>query len=124
MGSYCLTTSERYLKSDLKKGLIKAIDNLYHIIKAREDGNERNREDAVNPTPHSSQNDIQKNLEAHGKLLPQQQEETRTLKETIIKTTKKMASLRKHRTAKKDHYRISRKSDQHKNRQSNLRKRT
>lgn len=84
-----LLGESRNLKTDIKKGLIKALDMLFQIIEAGENGNERGKVDTVNLTPSTPQGShLQKTLEEHGKILQEHQEEMRSLKEAITKTPK------------------------------------
>lgn len=79
----------RNLRTDLKNGLIKAINELYRIIKTGEGDNGRRMETTAILTPHAGPDDgnILKKLEAHGMLLQQHQEQMKTLTETIARTS-------------------------------------
>lgn len=79
----------RNLKTDLKNGILKAIDNLYQIIKNGDQGSGRKKEATVHPITQASQEErnIEKKLEAHGNLLKQHLEEMKTLRETIVRTS-------------------------------------
>lgn len=87
----------RNLRSDLKKGILKAIDQLYHIIKTGEErvkevtrdetgtpGNEDRTREGRHETPHADREQhLAEKLEAHAQLLKQHTEEVIALKKTL-----------------------------------------